>query len=385
MTATVSFPTPEALMEKVSASAGLTDFGDDSYREGLTRLLDSVEREAGLGEAAAQQLIGVVERRLLNRLQVEQWYGDHPELEQLEVGPVTSIAGLPRTGTTALVNILSLDEQFRPLRNWEQNNPCPPPILAEEKQDPRRLAALEAAEKMLRDNPEFAAMHLLDVDATEEDVELLGMAFAAQQMVLPIFSYHAWWRDTDMRPAFAYHRRVVKLLQSRRPPNRWLFKAPAHSFHLESLLSAYPDARVIITHRDPAKVIPSTISLLASLLPAGLQLPLEEFGRLHTEHFRIGAERAIEARARIGEDRFLDVQHSDFIRDPMATVARVYRFLDLEWRPDTRARMEAWHEKNQSGAHGVHSYTPEQFGLSAEQIRSDFDFYIKRFDVPVGR
>jgi len=141
--------------------------------------------------------------------------------------------------------------------------------------------------------------------------------------------------------------------------------------------------RVIVTHRDPAKAVPSAISLLCALQPAGQRFSPEEFGRHYSEHLRIGAERAVAARARIGNDRFLDVHHRQFVADPFGTLERIYGFLGREFRPAVRARMEKWHARNRSGAHGSHHYTAEQFGLGAAQIREDFDFYIRRFDVPL--
>lgn len=380
MTTGLAFPSPEKFMEQVSEQRGLDDFGEGNFLEGLQHFLGGVQR-ANLGDAQIDRVTALVRRRLTSRLEVEDHYRMHPKTNDVILAAPISITGLPRTGTTALVNLLSLDEQFRPLRNWEQQQPCPPPIIGHESDDPRRLKALAEAEEFRHAQPEFAAMHLTDVDATEEDVELLGLSFHAQQSVLPIFDYHAWWRDADLRDAFAYHRRVAKLLLSHRPPNRWLFKAPSHNFHLDALFSAYPDARVIVTHRDPAKVIPSVISLLTAMQNGTPSIGLEDFGRLHAEHFRKGVERSLEARARIGEDRFYDVHHSDFLADPMRTIEGIYQFLNLELHSKTKAKMLEWHEQNRSGAHGTHSYTPEQFGLTVDKIRDDFDFYIKHFDL----
>ena len=378
---TFNYPALADLLEDVRQEVGLDDFGDDRFREGLAMLLQSVEQEAKLDGGAARRFLDQAKRRLRNRLEVEDWYRRNPQIHQVKVGRPTSITGLPRTGTTALANILSLDPGFRALRSWEQNRPCPPPILEDEAQDPRRLAAEAELVRLAREQPEFAKLHLSDAAATEEDVEVLGMSFQAQQLQLPIFGYHAWWRDADMRPAFAYHRRVIALLQSRRPPDSWLFKAPAHNFHLEAVFSAYPDMRMIVTHRDPAKAIPSAISLLCALQPPGPEFSPEAFGRHHCEHLRIGAERAMAARSRIGEGRFLDVHHKEFVADPFGTITRIYRFLDRELQPKVLDRMREWHAKNRSGAHGVHRYTPEQFGLSASKIRSDFEAYMQRFGV----
>ncbi len=384
MTAEISFPDADVLMDEARAASGLTDYGDSGdLQTNLARFIEAAAREGRLDEAMARQLRGSIQQRLTNRLEIEAYYKAHPEIEAVEIGPVVSITGLPRTGTTALANIMSLEDQFRPLRSWEQTKCCPPPVAGEEARDPRRLAAVARAEWTVRNQPELAAMHLFDADTTEEDVELLGMSFQAQQLALPIYSYHAWWRQADLRPAFAYHRRALKLLQSRRPPDRWLLKAPAHVFKLDALMGAYPQAKVIMTHRDPAKVIPSNVSLVSEMHAQRGAVDPRELGRQNAEHWRIGMERAMASRARLGEDRFFDLNHRDFVADPFGSLRRVYDFLDLELTPATLARMQAWHAKNRSGAHGQHRYTAEQFGLTTAQLHSDFRAYIERFDVPL--
>jgi len=306
---------------------------------------------------------------------------EHPEIEDLPVyGPV-DVIGLPRTGTTALGSMLSLDPQLRSLRMWEQREPCPPPTLEGEAEDPRRLAYARENDEL---PAEAKAMHTYELDASVEDSDILGMGFHGQQYTLPVYGYHAWWRDADSTGAFAYHRRAVKLLQSRRPPYLWLFKAPHHKFHLEALLSTYPDARFLMTHRDPAKAVPSYASFVSHIFPASAgELDLVRHGREVSEHLRIGMENAIEARGRIGEDRFLDVHHVDLVRDPLGTIRRVYEFLGLELDHRTELVMKDWQATNRSGAHGTHEYHPADFGLSAEQIHSDYDFYIKHFGVEV--
>src|SRR6202042_1850248 len=142
------------------------------------------------------------------------WYDEHPEIEGLDVRGPVDVIGLPRTGTTALGSMLSLDPQFRNLRMWEQREPVPPPTAAGEHDDPRRLAYAAENEAL---PAELRSMHLYELDATVEDSELLGMGFHGQQYTLPVYGYHAWWRQADSTEAFAYHRRVVKLLQSQRP------------------------------------------------------------------------------------------------------------------------------------------------------------------------
>lgn len=386
MTPDAPYPTSADLMTQASESTDLSDFGRPTFREGLDRLLNSLEQDARLSEAGRAAVMPILLRRLVNRLRIEDWYAANPAAEAAPlVGPV-SITGLPRTGTTALANMMSLDPQFRCLRAWEQAQPCPPPTLETERDDPRRLARLRQ-HSQIRGDADQMAMHLYEVDATIEDVEVLGLEFSAQQMTLPVFGYHAWWRDADMRATFAYHRRVALLLQSSRPPNRWLYKAPNHKFHLEAFVDAYPDARFVFTHRDPAKVAPSYISYATSLYPPGTldNHDIKQVARRLYDHLLIGMHRAMEARARLGDHRFIDVHQGEIDRDPLAALARIYDFLGMELRPQMREAVVGWNQANHSGAHGRHRYTAEQYGLSVDQIHSDYDFYIRHFDVPVGR
>lgn len=375
------YPSGDVLMAEAMQSSGLSDFGPGDFREGLDMLLASLERDGDLSPAADARVIGDFHRRLVNRLEVEAWYRDHPEIEQLSVRGPVDINGLPRTGTTALANMMSLDTQFRCLRGWEQGRPCPPPTPEGEDTDPRRI---EAAREMDQRSAEAKAVHLYDLDATMEDTETLGMAFHAQGYTLPVFSYHAWWRDADLGPTYRYHRRVIKLLQSQRPPNLWLFKAPHHMFHLEAIVDAYPDVKFVMTHRDPAKVVPSYVSTVSTFFPRpdGMRDFIKLAGEV-SEHLRGGMENTIAARERLGEDRFFDVHHRDLVADPVGTLRRVYEFHGLDWSASFERALREWQKQNAPGAHGAHRYTLDQFGLSATQMHSDFEFYIQRFGVEV--
>jgi sulfotransferase family protein len=372
-------PEAEAIMAEAAASAGLDDFGPGDFVDGLRALLDSIDRDADLTPDATERLLDDFRRRLVNRVEVEAWYSEHPETERVSLRGPVDITGLPRTGTTALGAMLSLDPQFRPLRHWEQTRPCPPPELEREADDPRRVAMTQQNAQL---PSELEAMHHFEVDAAAEDTELLGMAFHGQQYTLPVYGYHEWWRNSDMTATYAYHRRVMQLLGSRRAPDRWLFKAPHHTFHLEALVAAYPDATFLWTHRDPVKAVPSYASLVSTLFPPQQhERDLVRLGREVSGHLRIGTERAMAARARLGEDRFVDVQHRDLVDDPERAVRQVYDALGLELHPAVEAAMQQWQASNRPGSRGTHRYTASQFGLGASELRSDFAFYTDHFDV----
>ncbi|MBY0401672.1 sulfotransferase [Myxococcota bacterium] len=380
------YPSTNELMERARAQTGLEDFGPDSFREGLEVLLESLAADAHFGPDERQRAIDQILRRLRNRLEIEAWFAAHPEAEHASVDRPLSIVGLPRTGTTVLGNMMSLDPQLRALRPWEQEDPCPPPRLEEEATDPRRLAYRDRIEKLMRDQPEQAAMHHWEVDATLEDTEVLGLEFRAQQMTMPVWRYHAWWRTGDMRAAFAYHVRVARLLQSSRPPNRWLYKAPHHKFHLEPIVEAYPDIRFVFTHRDPGKAVPSYASFAASLYPPAVvaRIGREKIGREIHGHLLTGMKQALAARARLGPERFLDIHHNELAEKPIAVLERIYDWLGLPLTEATRARFAVWQREHPSGAHGGHRYSPSDYGLSPEAIREEYDFYIRAFDVETG-
>jgi hypothetical protein len=310
--------------------------------------------------------------RLVNRLGVEQWYAEHgDEARQPVQGPVV-IVGLPRTATTALQFLLAVDPQFRFVRPWEVNAPVPPPELATEHDDPRRRAAVSRS----------SVRHIASADGPIEDNPLWGLHFHSQELGIPVPTYTTWWRDADLDDTFAYHERALRLLHARRPPTRWLIKGPAYLFHLRAFTRRYPDARFLFTHRDPAAALPSTCSTVLdawSMVVPTVTVEPTVVGHYMLEHYVEGMHRAIDARRDVGEDRFFDVAQRDVERDAVATVERIYAFLDLELTDDVRAAITAFADENRRGARGAHAYTVEEYGYTTGGIRTAFGDYLDRF------
>jgi hypothetical protein len=371
-------------MEEARARTELSNFGEMDFRLGLERFLDSISEES---EKFSQDGVDILAEGIINRLEqrlrIEDWYAAHPEIALEQPEQPLMITGLPRTGTSAFANLLSLEPAFRCLRAWEQASPVPPPTLESELDDPRRLRARLVLNTMQTNRPEQLAMHLYEIDATTEDVQLLRLECRAQSFTAPVFGYHRWWRDNDMRAAYANQRRVVKLLQSRRPPNRWLFKAPHYVFHLDDIVAAYPDARFVVTHRDPVIALPSWASLLISLYPPGSRerISMADFGEHIVEHQAIGMRRMMDARASIGQDRFLDIHHHHFVEDPLGVLTRVYDFIRLPFSSSVQQQMHQWSEANRPGKYGKHVYSAGQFGIDEHAVRERFSFYTDAFDV----
>ena len=370
--------TPGRAMALAAERAGSDDFGPSGYEEGLARTLGAIQR-LPLTEATHAAAIARVIQDLANRARIESWYADHPEIDEQRIEKPVFVVGLPRTGTTATVGMMALDPRFRFLRAWEASDPVPPPVDGEEENDPRRLAAIAAGVAHGHQN-----MHISDPEGPEEDpVFLYGLDMHAYYGFLPMpQDYTDWWISADFRSTYALHERVLKLLQSRRGPSLWLLKGPVHIFRLDELAARYPDARFVMTHRDPRKVIPSVASLQINLHAARCRpgtLVKRVRGRMALDFWAQGIERALAARARIGEDRFVDLFNDDVVRDPAAAFAKVYDHLGMDITPELRLNIEDYSRRNAPGAHGKHEYTLEEYGLESDAIRDAFAGYVERF------
>lgn len=370
----------ELVIGRAQETAQWDDFGAEGWREGLGRSLDAFARMP-LKPDVREQALAKVEQDLVTRLRVEKWYAEHPEIADVAIeGPVV-VVGLPRTGTTATVGMLALDERFRFLRAWEGHEPVPPPIAGEEVTDERLIRARrEAAEY------EMSHMHLSDPDGPEEDMAILaGLDMHAMHGALPMpDDYTAWWLQEDMASYYAYLERVLKLLQSRRPPRLWLLKSPPHLFRLEAIHRQFPNARFVMTHRDPVKVIGSVASLYSALyekrcVPGNIDP--HTVGRNSLELWVEGMRRGLAARDAIGDDRFIDLKNDDVVKRPIETFERLYAFLGMAFDEPLRTRVDAYNKANAPGAFGKHSYAPEDFGLTSEGIRNAFAEYVARFGV----
>ena len=369
------------LVKEAQSRSGLDDFGGDSFREGLERLVKSIDEESTLNEmgkvAAPEMLIS----HLINRLEVEHWYRMHPEIDEEQiVAPLFGI-GLPRTGTTALSCMLAQDPGTRSLRTWEANKPCPPPEKATENTDPRIAGSAAGMEAMLQWAPDMRDMLPWDAQGPIECLSLmfLDYKFQAYEAYFHVPSYIEWVNSSacDMEPAYRYHKRVLKLLQWRCPPKRWSLKTPTHMLYIDTLNKVYPDARFVMTHRDPGQVVPSIADLLRAVRSGFEADPLPRWVGPHVaEEWALALSRLIAFRDRIGEGRFFDISFRAFMSDPIAEITKLYRWLGWEITPDISRRMLAWQENNPKGTHRVRA---EDFNLNEAAVREQYRFYIDRF------
>jgi hypothetical protein len=374
----VEVVSPEQAIAKAVEIAGSDDFGGEGWREGLERSLAAFPKLPLLPEALDASVAKII-HDLSMRLRIVQWLKDHPEIEARPIEGPVFVIGLPRTGTTATVGMMALDERFRFLRAWEGASPMPPPVAGEEDRDPRAVAARKAAAAS-----DHAHMHITDADGPEEDLAMMaGLDMRSYYGTLPMpDDYIDWWLNSDFTSFYTFEERVLKLLQSRRPPYLWLLKSPPHLFRLREIVRTYPDAKIVVTHRDPVKVIGSVASL-HTMLHESRCLPRSvdrmQVGRRQLALWAEGIRRFLAVRDEIGEDRFVDVRNDDVVRRPVETFERIYDHLAMPLGPELRSRLEDYNRRNAPSSAGSHSYTSEEYGLTDAGIRAAFRDYGERF------
>jgi hypothetical protein len=184
-----------------------------------------------------------------------------------------------------------------------------------------------------------------------------------------------------MRETYTYHRQVLKLLQWHCPPTLWHLKTPVHMFALDALVEAYPSAKFLWSHRDPAKVLASVCSLIQYVRSwSSDRDDAKELGAEQLDCWAEGVRRAMEFRKRFGDSRFVDVSFADLQRDPIGTLERNYERLSLTFSSDARRRIQEWADGHQPGARGEHSYQLADYGLTPEQVHERFADYLAAYD-----
>jgi hypothetical protein len=371
------------LLDQASEQAGLGDWGGDSFREGLERLVGALDGEAGLNDLGVLAVEQQILANLTNRLRVTDWVRTHPVVLAEQIREPIVVLGLPRTGTTLLHELFHRDPANRSLMRWESIDSVPPPEAASFDRDPRIEASRAASQAMDALNPEFESMHYEAPDGPTECVAVLAQEFRSLlwSVLANIPSYTRWMIDADPRPAYAYHREVLQLLQSR-APGRWALKTPHHALFLDAVLAEYPDARLVMTHREPLTVVTSLCSLARSL--GGTFSDRDhtaELARTWTDVAAVITDRTLAFRNRHGDARVVDVTYDELTADPIEVVGRVLDHFSESLSPAAEAAMRAYLADDPHRRFAPHAYRPADVGLDPDEIRERFGAYAERFGV----
>ncbi|BBX17348.1 sulfotransferase family protein [Mycolicibacterium duvalii] len=365
---------PDELMRTARDETGLDDFGDETFREGLEILVVALAREARLNDRGAAYLYPRIIGHLRQRLLVEDWYHRHPEIDDEPIDAPLFGLGLPRTGSTALSFLLAQDPAVRYLHSWEAARPCPPPSTVTPP-DPR----IPTGHRVVAGSRHHVPT---DPNGPAECLDLMALTFTSQifQAFAHIPTYSAWLvHHADFTAAYAYEKRVLKLLQWGQPRRPWRLKSPAHVLSLHHLDRVFPDARFVMTHRDPTDVLLSVAEVYADIV-GGFSDHLDRnyLGSLNVEQWSIGMQRAVEFRESGTDDRFFDIDFRAMAADPVAEVHSLYEWLGEPVADAFESGMRSWWAHNAARREPKPATDPSDFGLDPERIRPLFADYVER-------
>ena len=344
---------PEQLLAEARGATGLDDVGDDTFVEPLDILCRALDDEARLHDAGRAATHAFLVRLLAGRLHLVAYANADPGVRDEQIAEPVVVTGAPRSGTTILFGLLSLDPSLRSPLGWELLYPVPPPD------------AVGRAERELRFMAETTgtldAIHVYGALQPKECLSAMSFDFRSEEFTARyrVPTYDEWLRSADMQPAYDWHRLVLQVLQHRQPTGRWLLKSPVHLHNLDVLIATYPDARVAVTHRDPSAVLASLVSLVATLRRAfSDHVDEADIARVETGRWAATLDRLVDrADPQLAHSRYVD-----FDAEPLATVRSVYERLGLPWTDDLAGAMAAHlaaHPKGHAGAHEYHPAPPD--------------------------
>ncbi|MDQ2636491.1 MAG: sulfotransferase [Actinomycetota bacterium] len=372
----------DVLHAKAAAETGLHDFGADDYRERLDVYLAALQEIPHLHAAGVVNFHAQLVQWLKNRLLLTHLLNRHPEIHDIELVAPIVIAGLPRTGTTHLHNLLAAGPTFRTIPYWESNEPFPLPSEVDVEPDPRRLRMDAAVDFINAVMPHFALMHEMTTDHVHEEIQLLANDFSS--MLFETLAHVPRWRDYylshDQTPHYEHLATQLKALQFLRGGRRWLLKSPQHLEQLPVLNKVFPDVVVIVTHREPVPVVLSMLTMLAySARMHCSPVPVDDIAASWVQRLERMLGALIRDRDVLPEGRSIDVRFDGFMADEIGTAAAIYELAGETMSAEERAAMLGYLQRHQRGRLGRVATSAQMFGLDENDLQARFAPYIERF------
>ncbi|HEU5308903.1 MAG TPA: sulfotransferase, partial [Acidimicrobiia bacterium] len=356
--------TVDEVAARACALTDVTDPAPEHFLDNLTAVVDHVNAEAALTDAGLAGIMGQLVVALRNRIEVDAYVADHPEVDATPVAAPIFLTGLPRSGTTYFQYLFDQDERLRMLRTWEGERPSPPPALDPDSAAQRHAASVENA-RLVREltGGKIDAFHLTDVDGPQECLAILDQTFVNPGLLwtMSVSGYLEYLlHDADLLAAYDHHARVLRLLQQGAPERRWALKWPCHLLALDAIAAVHPDAVYVVTHRDPVQALASNCSL-TNMLRAGTSPHADprQIGRDMLELVRQHVDRLVAfdvEQGRLGTNRLVHVDYYELVDSPETVMADVFEAVDLEWTPEVDERVRRWREENPKGKRGTHEY-----------------------------
>ena len=374
----------EALLQQARERAGLADFGDEWFFEPMDHFIEASNREGRLTPAGRASTTEVIVKGLVSRLRMVEDIKRHPEILGEKVDVAGIILGLPRTGSTIFQRLLASAPGMTGLRWYEAQNFAPFP--GEERGNPveRRAYAQAMIDGWLQLSPELASIHPLEPDAPDEEILVLGQMFVSTMIegMNYVPSFTRWLNGYDQSKGHEDLKTILKYLQWQDPSRKgrkWILKSPSNLPYAEVAAKAFPDALLIMTHRDPLQTVPSYVSMQAALYKLSASLTDAEVGAFWFPRLVEWMRMFEAARERIGEHRFIDIDYREVGKEPMAQAERVLSRMGIPVDAQLEEVLAEFLAGNKREQRPMHDYSLERFGLDEEAIKREFTTYRERY------
>ena len=374
----------EALLQQARERAGLADFGDEWFFEPMDHFIEASNREGRLTPAGRASTTEVIVKGLVSRLRMVEDIKRHPEILDEKVDVAGIILGLPRTGSTIFQRLLASAPGMTGLRWYEAQNFAPFP--GEERGNPveRRAYAQAMIDGWLQLSPELASIHPLEPDAPDEEILVLGQMFVSTMIegMNYVPSFTRWLNSYDQSKGHEDLKTILKYLQWQDPSRKgrkWILKSPSNLPYAEVAAKAFPDALLIMTHRDPLQTVPSYVSMQAALYKLSASLTDAEVGAFWFPRLVEWMRMFEAARERIGEHRFIDIDYREVGKEPMAQAERVLSRMGIPVDAQLEEVLAEFLAGNKREQRPMHDYSLERFGLDEEAIKREFTTYRERY------
>ena len=376
-----------AVLAEAASQTRLDDFGPDDFHERLALWLSEVDEDPDRTNLGRFSVFNDCVRYASNRLKRVQLLADHPEIHDIEIREPIIVVGLPRSGTTHLVNLIAADTRLRSMPLWESQAPVAEENPTRGEDDPRWLRCQQAWEQMQTMSPLTSAMHPMNPDHIHEELELMLPDFSSynQEWVARVPKWVDYYRSHDQRPHYDYMKTGLKILQWYMPRDRWVLKCPQHLEQLGPLVETFPDATFAVTHRDPVAVIQSaaTITCYGARMRYKTTDP-EWYVAYWAKRIEQLLSASVRDRHLLPEDRTIDVLFHEFMKDDLAMVEQIYEVAGLPMTESARNEIKAHLRDHERGKYGKVVYdVRKDFGSEPEELRDPFDFYMERFPIEI--
>lgn len=373
------------IIAEAETKVGVKDT-DPGVAGNLERLVAAMRETFPMSEAGEARTRGILAMDATNRLGSLKWLQDHPEIGEEQIEAPVFLMGLPRSGTTYFQYLFDRDRRFRLIRTWESTMPSPPPG-----HDPasveRRREAWRELQKQRGHFEGFEALHLYDDDGSDECHAFLQQSWGAVGLnnLFRVPQYFDWLLDHgDLAETYRLHKRQLQCLQWKSEAKPWALKYPNHLVALDEILEVYPDARFVMTHRDPVQVVASIAKMTWNLRGMASAEPVDkhQVGRDMLHFIQRHIDRIMTFDAGPNGGKIVHVDYYSLVADPVRDMRAIHKGIGIDTPDDVAKTVGDWHAANPKNARGKNDYSLDQYGLDLEAVRAQFAPYAERFGIP---